>query len=150
MLSSDNPMGWKMIWTLLFFVLAFHLITRGKRFAVSSYTVFAVWQNAYAHQNTMLPTGEPDERRLIKRLELNAWATDGFLAAYGIGGTTLWKWWRVVITVGWWLCGSLLVTLVGLGALRGQPDHFAAYDAPLYLLFLSFLLLDLLFSFCRR
>lgn len=106
--------------------------------AGTAYTLYATWRNAFGSRSVP-PAGGRSER-----LRLNAWAIEGFLAAHGMTGAPLWKWARVVVTAAWWLLGSLLAALVGIGALRGQPGHFAVLDAALYLAFLFFLMLDVL------
>lgn len=131
-------MGWKLVWNLLLFALVFHLFARRKVLAGKPYTVYAVWRNAYGKSSVSLAC-EPN-----KPLKLNVWATGAFLAAHGMTGAPLWKFARVAVTLAGWLFGSLLAVLVGVGALRHQPAHFAVFDMMLYAAFLCFLLLDML------
>lgn len=131
-------MGWKLIWNLLLFVLVFHFITRSKVLAEKPYAAYAIWRNAFGKSSPSLAGGQS------AALRLNAWATGGFLATHGMTGAPLWRLGRVAVTIAWWLFGSLLAALVGIGALREQPDHFAGFDLALYPAFLFFLLLDVL------
>ncbi|MHB8322632.1 MAG: hypothetical protein ACYDA7_11555 [Acidithiobacillus sp.] len=141
--DAGTAMGWKLVWNLLLFVLFFHYITRRNVLAGPPFTLFAIWRNAFGARHIPHAGGRSE------RLNLNAWATEGFLAAHGMTGAPLWKGVRVVVTAAWWILGSALAILVGIGALRGQPDHFAAFDVPLYLAFLFFLLLEVLLGFLQ-
>ena len=114
---STGAMGWRLVWNLLLFVLVFHYMTRRKVLAGTAYTLYATWRNAFDTR----PVPSAGERS--ERLRLNAWAIEGFLAAHGMTGAPLWKWARVVVTAAWWLLGSLLAALVGIGVCNCCPSH---------------------------